>query len=130
MDFIDIVNAELERRRSINPRFSLRAFARQLRTDHSALSQLLRRRRRVTSRTVEELGAALRLERAAIDAACAAADDSAVLGVLSDARFRADCRWVASRLGIRVDRVNMSLTRLLSSGRLVMASRKEWRANG
>jgi transcriptional regulator with XRE-family HTH domain len=130
VDFIDIVNAELQRRRRVNPRFSLRAFARQLRVDHSALSQLLRRRRRLTSRVVEELGAGLRLEQSVIDGACAAEDDTAVLAVVPAPGFRPDSRWIASKLGIRVDRVNMSLTRLLCSGRLVMASRKEWKANG
>jgi hypothetical protein len=130
VDFIDIVNAELERRRRVNPRFSLRAFARQLRVDHSALSQLLRRRRRLTVRMVQELGARLRLEQQVIDGACAAEDDAAVLSVVPAPDFRAESRWIASKIGIRVDRVNMSLTRLLCSGRLVMASRKEWRTNG
>jgi hypothetical protein len=54
-------------RRGRNPRYSLRAFARSLRTHHTTLSQVLSGRRRLTARAIRRLGAALHLPEGLID---------------------------------------------------------------
>src|SRR5689334_7684944 len=59
--FRRVLQEELALRCARNPRYSLRAFARYLKLDHSTLSQLLRGRRRFTARTVERIGARLSL---------------------------------------------------------------------
>src|SRR5215207_181415 len=56
-----VLQEELALRCARNPRYSLRAFARYLALDHSTLSQLLRGRRRFTSRTIERIGKRLSL---------------------------------------------------------------------
>lgn len=65
MSFREVLQEELIRRRARNPRYSLRAFARALALDHSSLSQLLRGRRRVTTRAIRRIGAILRLPNGA-----------------------------------------------------------------
>jgi transcriptional regulator with XRE-family HTH domain len=64
--FRQFLQEELASRCVRNPRYSLRAFARYLRLDHSTLSQLLRGRRRFTARTVERIGTRLSLAPAVI----------------------------------------------------------------
>lgn len=61
------LQAELARRCADNPRYSLRAFARDLGIDHSSLSQLLRGKRRLTERLVRELGERLGLPAAELE---------------------------------------------------------------
>ena len=125
--FRDQLRREFERRRENNPRYSLRAFARSIGTDHSTLSQILRGRRRLTQRTIARLGANLRLTSGAIAECCTAANDAAVLAVVARPSFRADSRWIAAVAGITLDDVNVSLQRLLYRGALIMATPTEWR---
>jgi len=49
------LEAELAKRRRRNPRYSLRAFARDLATNHMSLSQILRGRREVSVRMTHQL---------------------------------------------------------------------------
>lgn len=58
---------ELARRCSTNPQYSLRSFALHLEKDHSTLSQLLRGKRPMTEKTIEQFGRRLGLERTMID---------------------------------------------------------------
>jgi uncharacterized protein (TIGR02147 family) len=58
---------ELARRCSRNSQYSLRSFALQLDKDHSTLSQLLRGKRPMTEKTIEQIGSKLGLERDLID---------------------------------------------------------------
>lgn len=60
--FRRVLQAELSRRCNRNGQYSLRAFARDLETDHASLSQVLRGRRRATEPTVRRLGKRLGLE--------------------------------------------------------------------
>jgi len=46
-EFRDWLSQELEKRRRVNPRYSLRPFATLLGIDHSTISQVLRGKRRV-----------------------------------------------------------------------------------
>ncbi len=62
------LQCELARRCADNPHYSLRAFALDLRTDHSTLSQLLRGKRALSQGTIERLGDHLGLAGAEIAA--------------------------------------------------------------
>ena len=126
MDLRALLGAELRRRRERNPRYSLRAFARALGTDHAALSRILERRRRLTPRAVRRLGARLGLAPSEIAAACVAENAAAVLRVVGDPRFRADSRWVATMTGIPLDDVNVALHHRLWQRRLTMQTRDTW----
>ena len=126
MTFHDLLQGELARRRANNPRYSLRAFARQLGIDHSALSQILRRRRRLTTRVLRRLGLALRMPQADIDRATAEANAEALLQAVSDPAFRPDCRWIAAKLAMPLKEVQIALHEVLRSGRVVMRSHRTW----
>ena len=115
--------AELDRRRMANRRYSLRAFARALAIDHSALSQILRGRRRVTARQVRALGPKLRLGDAEIAEYCAVEHEAAILAALQRPGFRADSRWVSAVAGIPLDDVNRTLQRLLRKRLMTMRGR-------
>jgi hypothetical protein len=124
--FREILEHELQRRCARNPRYSLRAFARALAVDHSALSQLLRGRRRMTTRAIRQIGAMLRLDSHEIEMHCAEENDAALLRVIDTDLFRADSRRLASVLGIPMDEVNVSLQRLLRLGALRMTAANRW----
>lgn len=124
--FRAILQAELERRRGSNPRYSLRSFARDLSVDHSTLSQILRGKRRLTGRNVRAFGRRLRLAAPAIAELCALENESAVLAALDRPNFQADSRWVASMVGIPLDEVNVTLQRLLRKRIVTMTARARW----
>jgi transcriptional regulator with XRE-family HTH domain len=126
MFFSDLLREELARRRGGNPRYSLRAFARRLEIDHATLSQLLRGRRRLSTRTIALLGARIGLGIAAIRECSAAENDARVLRVVRHPSFRPDSRWIAVRTGLPLDEVNISLQRLLHGRVLTMTSRTAW----
>jgi len=60
-DFRTFLEQELTRRNSVNPNYSLRAFARDLGVDSSFLSKLLNGKRSMTSRTIMSLAPRLAL---------------------------------------------------------------------
>ena len=62
------LQAELARRCTDNPQYSLRAFARDLDVDHSSLSQVLRGRRRLSERAIRGFGERLGLAPERIEA--------------------------------------------------------------
>jgi plasmid maintenance system antidote protein VapI len=76
--FRNLLVSEFDRRRTANPRYSLRSFARDLSIDHSTLSQIVRGRRRLTHRTVVALGRKLRLPAEALAEFCALENEAAV----------------------------------------------------
>jgi|SRR3954453_8638469 len=121
-----VLQAEFERRRGANRRYSLRSFARDLSVDHSTLSQILRGRRRLTGRTVRAVGRKLRLPAPEIAELCALENESAVLAALDRPNFQADSRWVASMIGIPLDEVNVTLQRLLRKRIVAMTTRARW----
>ena len=121
-----VMQTELARRRSANPRYSLRSFARDLAVDHSTLSQILRGTRRLTGRSVRAFGRRLRLPAPRIAELCALENESAVLSALDRPNFQADSRWVASMVGIPLDEVNVTLQRLLRKRIMAMTTRGRW----
>src|SRR6185503_7871146 len=110
-----------------NPRYSLRALARSMETDHSTLSQIIRGRRRATMRVIRSLGPKIGLMAQDIDAMCVSENDAAVLDVIARPSFRPDTRWIATIAGITIDDVNVSLQRLLYHGAIEMRAQNEWR---
>ena len=126
MSFREVLEHELQARRARNPRYSLRAFARALALDHASLSQILRGRRRLTTRAIRHLGWILRLAPQEIERHCAEANDAALLGAVGTPLFRADTRRLATILGITIDEVNVSLQRLLRFGALRMTAADAW----
>jgi transcriptional regulator with XRE-family HTH domain len=121
-----VLQAELDRRRSTNRRYSLRSFARDLAVDHSSLSQILRGKRRLTARVVRAFGRRLRLATPAIAELCALEHESAVLSAIDRRNFRADSRWIATMIGIPLDEVNVTLQRLLRKRIVTMTTRARW----
>jgi plasmid maintenance system antidote protein VapI len=126
MRFRDAVAAEFERRRKQNPRYSLRAFARGMCVHHSTLSRLLAGTQPVHSHTIGTLGARMGLSARQIQSFAAHEDIAAVIRRIERSTFRPDSRWLATRCGISVDRINIALQRLLRCGRLRMISADEW----
>jgi len=150
--FRPFLQEELATRCARNPRYSLRAFARYLKLDHSTLSQLLRGRRRFTARTVERIGARLSLTPTVItqfvelertspeswaarelrqlsrDASRSLAEwhHPAILELTRLTSFRPDVRWIARVLDVSVDEVNVAVTRLARLGLLDMQSPTTW----
>lgn len=148
------LSEEFEARKQLNPRYSLRAFAAFLESDHSTVSQVMRGARRATTAQVrgwakrlgippEEITVLLAAEQVADEATArreamlrhwtAEADavlrESAHLEILRLCRadgFRADCRWIAEQIGSTADAVNVALQRLLRLGLIELAGNGAW----
>ncbi len=126
MDLKQTLVAEFEQRRRRNARYSLRAFARDLGTDHATLSQLLRGRRILSPRLVRQFGRRLHLSEADIADACEEHHADAILRLARLAAFKPESRWIATRTGLPLDAVNAALARLLHQRRLVMHAADRW----
>lgn len=151
--FRDLLQRELASRCAVNPQYSLRAFARSLKIDHSTLSQILRRKRRLTADVIRALAQAIGLPADDVDRFVACEDQVAgqaasdrherqlhaeALEVITQGHhfaileltrlesFRPDSRWIARVLDLSVQDVNLAITRLLHLGLLRMASRTTW----
>jgi transcriptional regulator with XRE-family HTH domain len=118
--FRSVLQREWDKRRARNPRYSLRAFGRLLGTDHATLSQILRGRRALTSRTVDRYA-----KRIGVDGTLYKIE-SELIARIRRARFRPDSRHIAGRIGVSVDDVNVVLQRLLRTNVIVMRSTREW----
>jgi hypothetical protein len=105
---------EFARRRKDNPRYSLRAFAAALKTDHSTLSQIIRGRRTLTKKAMVQL-------RCHLDWT---ADMRSLLSFASLPGFSPDLRRCAERLGISRDAAAIALQRLVRRSRLAMEGNK------
>ena len=99
-----ILESEFSRRKGVNPRYSLRAFARSVAIEHSTLSQLLRGKRAITWKSIRLIAGTMRWTGAS------------VLELSSQRGFRFDSRAIAGRLGVSVDEVNVALTDLCLFG--------------
>lgn len=153
--FPEKLKREFEARREKNSRYSLRAFAAFLGTDHSTLSQILRAKRPICANAVRAWGEKLGMtpeETAVYVAAQYVPDPSTtrrheqlrhwtaeamaivnerihwhILRLLHSRSFQADCRWIAAEIGTSVDQVNLALSRLLRLRLLEMARSGKWR---
>ena len=151
--FREFLRRHLAQRCTDNPQYSLRAFAKSLRTDHSSLSQIMRGKRRLTTETIRALANPLGLTDNEVEAFVAyelrvgGADGwerhvrqlreeameivsqwhhFAILELIRLECFRPDCRWIARVLDITVDDVNIAVTRLLHAGLLNMVDSRTW----
>ena len=139
--FRDRLQREWAQRRSANARFSLRAFALLLGTDHSTLSQILRGQRRIPLSSLRPWARRLGLDPEEIAAYVAAehlpdpdtaARHSQLLHWTAEAAALLtsrlhwqiyhhcrqtiappDCRQIALEFGVTVDDLNVAFTRLL-----------------
>lgn len=155
-DFRSFLKEHFRAAVSRNPRFSLRSFALQLGIDHSTLSQILRNKRSLSVRSLEIMGRRLglsdrlietykqglqkklkRAERSVADLPGLQFDldtfqllsiwyHQAILELTHTRGFQTDSRWIARRLGISVEDVNIAVQRLLRLNLLAMASRTKW----
>jgi uncharacterized protein (TIGR02147 family) len=154
----DIPSMLRERFRSAarrNPRYSLRSFAKQLGIDHATLSQVLRKKRRLSTRALESIGKRMGLAEETIRAyertrskkpipnraqenvrrlkfdldtfqLLSVWHHCAILELIHVQSFKRDSRWIAGALGISTEEVNVALQRLLRLGLLEMSSRDRW----
>jgi|SRR5215472_4088380 len=152
--FRERLEAEFAARQARNGRYSLRAFAAFLGTDHSSLSQMLRSTRPIPARRIRGWGSKLAMlpeETAVYIAAEHVPDEAAnqrqehlrhwiaeamaivtdethwkLLAVARSSGFRSDCRWIAKEIGRTVDEVNVALSRLLRLRLLEITESSEW----
>jgi transcriptional regulator with XRE-family HTH domain len=120
------LSIELNERRRRNPRYSLRAFARDLLIDHATLSQILRGRRRPSARLIGILGRRLGLDRTDLVDAVARQQAETVAQFVQLPEFVPDTRQIAIRTGLSIDQVNAALDWLLRHRELRMTSKRRW----
>jgi hypothetical protein len=104
----------------------MRAFARALKVDHSALSQMLLGKRRITARTIRAWGPHLGLTPRQVRECCELEHEAAILAALAHKRFRTSSRWLAVTLNIPLDDINIALQSLLRKRLLVMRDPNVW----
>jgi transcriptional regulator with XRE-family HTH domain len=115
VEFRTWLRSEFDRRRKANPRYSVRAFAKALKIDHSTLSQLLRGKRTLTGKMMARLRARLDWTE----------DMRRLLSAICMQGFRPDIRRCAETLGISPDAAAIALQRLLRLGQLKMEG-EQW----
>ena len=145
---VDILQTELTRRCQQNPRYSLRAFARLLGVSPANLSLVLNRKRAPSQKTVDRI-----LNRVALDpvqkewisqSRSAVQPDLqdnvdeatvekvatwlayAVLSLIKTKGFKADLRWMSTRLGVSVFEIKSTVEALQSVG-LLKISKDGWK---
>lgn len=137
-DFRLYLQNELIRRCQKNPHYSLRAFARTLQIEASALSKILNAKRAVTPEMLTKLGLKLGLGRQELknfkgikgalghlDFDTVDADQFkiisdwyhyAILELTAVEDFRPNTKWIAKRLGITASEANIAVERLTRAG--------------
>jgi uncharacterized protein (TIGR02147 family) len=129
-----ILQEELVKRCRTNPAYSLRAFARSLRINHAALSQIINGKRPVSKKMLQRLAEALSLRPQEIESLQAqkTATQSkkylqleadvfaviadwyhfAILELMNVRGFRADALWIGRKLGVSTAEIKTALARL------------------
>jgi transcriptional regulator with XRE-family HTH domain len=120
MSFTVYLQDELARRRGRNRRYSIRAFAQALGTDHSSLSQVLRGRRRLTDAAAGRYARALGLDdgQASLLIELSAFDRCLLAAIRQTGATSTPA--LARAVSATVDEVNVSLQRLLRLSMLDM----------
>jgi transcriptional regulator with XRE-family HTH domain len=152
--FRDRLQHEFDQRRQTNKRYSLRAFATFLGTDHSSLSQILKSQRSVPLSRIRSWARKLGLSPEVTATYLAAehlpdsqttarqnqvrhwtAEASAIIlqpvhwdifRLCRTRSFRSDSRWVAEQCGTTVDEVNVAFARLLRLGLVATLQNGRW----
>ena len=149
-DFRVFLQNELMRRCRVNPRYSLRAFARYLEIEPSALSKLLHGKRAFSTNTIQRLGRRLGLDTADLERMSSQREKKlprpddyetlaldhfriisdwyhyAILELTRTKGFKADTKGVARVLGISVPEVNTAVERLVRLGMLEITPEGTW----
>ncbi len=126
MDFRTLLATELARRTARNPRYSMRAFARELGTAHSTVSRVVNGGGRLTAPCITALGTRLGLSRHEVAGAVLHANVDRLVRLVRRADFTPDARWIATRSGLTLNDVQVALHYLIYSRRLVMRSATTW----
>jgi transcriptional regulator with XRE-family HTH domain len=154
--FHESLRREFDARLKRNPRYSLRAFAEFLATDHSTLSQIFRGKRRIPVSQLRRWGKKLAMtpEEVAVyvaeqhvpdqslvsrqeqlrhwtaEALAIATDHThwQIVRVAASRGFRPDSRWIAGKIGVTVDQVNVALSRLLRLRLLEIGPAGKWKS--
>ena len=140
---------ELIRRCKLNPAYSLRAFARDLKTDHSAFSKILSGKRPIGQRTIKNFLKYLTLgheeikrlidtgdvddlqtdyKQLAIDSFAIISDwhHYAILELLHVESFESDINWIANALCIKMMEAKIAIERLKRVGLLEVNSKGQY----
>ncbi len=155
-DFRLYLQSELVRRCKANPRYSLRAFAKSLRLESSALSKILSGRRSVSPPMLIKLSQNLGMsptevapfkklliekrgkkkhaevhkefQQLTLDHFQVIADwyHFAILELTTTLNFQGDKRWISRKLGISAIEANAAVERLLRLGYLEIDSQNKW----
>jgi transcriptional regulator with XRE-family HTH domain len=153
--FRETLQSEFDARRSKNGRYSLRAFARLLSADHSTVSQILRGTRTAPATKIRAWSVKLGLSREEAAAAIIAEQsrDPAtarrqrqvdnwtaealsittepvhweMLRLVRQPNCRNDSIWIAGRLGVSVDAVNVAFSRMLRLGLIGTTPQGRWK---
>lgn len=151
-DFVSYLQDELIRRCETNPRYSLRAFARCLKTDPSFLSKLIHRKRALTLEVFQQYSEELGLDPNAkeyfykkmkepstkpftdytqltMDQFQIISDwyHYAILELIGIEGFKGEPRWIAKKLGITVLEVNAAVDRLLRLEYISISKKGVWK---
>lgn len=149
---VDFLSAEFERRVRANPRYSLRAFARDLKMSPGEVSELLNGKRQLTPKAIGKISSRLGLStaetrelleratlvRAGLDAPRTASHTLevdlfnivsewycfAILNLFDTEDFRCEPAWIGRRLGISNTEARLALDRLERVGLLKRARGK------
>lgn len=153
-DFRFLLQQELVSRVKRNSAYSLRAFAKSLRTDYSTLAKLINGKRPIGKRVIQKLGDRLGLDPAELNNYTNIPNDPtsrisqkkhylqlamdsfeviaewyhfAILELIRIEGFKPDQRWIAKKLGISHQEVNLAVERLTRVGLLhISKDQKTW----
>ena len=124
--FAAALHAEFIRRRSVNRRYSLRAFAAALGISHSAASRLRRGGQQPSDTTIMRIGRRLNWSASRIASFIVEQRISRLTAAASSREFVADARWLASRTNLSLDDIQLILHDALRTGRLEMTTADSW----
>lgn len=126
MDFRTLLRNELAQRRARNPRYSARAFARQLGTEHTAVTRIVNGTGRLTARRITALGTRLGLSTREIAGAVLHEQMERIVRLGPRPGFKPNARWIATRTGLTLNDVQVALHYLVYTRRLTMTSATSW----
>ncbi len=126
MDFRTLLRHELAQRRARNPRYSARAFARQLGTEHTAITRIVNGTGRLTAHRITALGTRRGLGTREIAGAVLHEQMERIARLVPRPGFKPNARWIATRTGLSLNDVQVALHYLVYTRRLTMASATSW----
>jgi len=150
LDFRALLQSELLKRTKNNPRYSLRAFARQLEVQSGFLSNLLNGKRRLTSSTIHRFGKKLGLttqqiylyeeknnsnfesstnyQQISLDYFTMISDwyHFAILELITIKGFQNNALWISRKLGIPAAEAQLAIDRLIRLGYIQINKKGQW----